>query len=438
MVYVLLTFALLGFSTFDSVAWTYFTRDGLSLTPDQLIEIAIYTSLPWSIKIAFGSVIDSFLLIGSRRRSYALLGVGLLTAGNLLFLLQLLGVTNMSEYVWLLSSGVISTIGLVLCQSVATTLAVEYGKEHNRVGDYQVNLRLAVSIGSIIAAVVSGPIAIWGITAASWIRLAVGLLLAIPLLTLPMLEPTVEKVSPNWKLLGISAAFVLLALTVHSQLILFIAQFFLLAYLLWVLSRGDWAFLAVCLALFLFRVTPGYGPGYNWWLIGGLGFDESFLGILRIVSTVVDLAAVLLIGKWIARANPLHSLTVLTILGIILSLPDFIVYYKLSTIDPHYILFLDTALVAPLADLSMIILGVIMAAKAPPENTATYMAVTASFMNCALLGGDLITKYVNQVYSITRTDFTQLGSLMIMSFTIGVLLSILGIAMLYFSQRRAK
>jgi ABC-type multidrug transport system fused ATPase/permease subunit len=356
-------------------------------------------------------------------------------AGSLLFILRLNGILEMSEYTWLLSSGLLTTVGLVMCQSVATTLAVEYGKLHEKVGEYQVNLRIAVSIGSILAAVISGPVAIWGIHVASYIRLAMPIILLCILFLTPMYEPKATG-TIDWKLLSISGAFILLCLIVHNQYIIFAAQFLLLAYLLWYLSNGDKTFLLICLAIFLFRVTPGYGPGYNWWLIGGLGFNESFLGVLRIVSTVVDLGTVLLIGKWIARANPLHSLTALTVLGAILSLPDFIVYYKLSTIDPHYILFLDTALVAPLADLSMIILGVIIAAKAPVENTATYMAVTASFMNCALLGGDLLTKYVNDIYSITRSDFTQLGGLMITSFTLGLALSIVGIVMLYVSQRR--
>jgi hypothetical protein len=87
----------------------------------------------------------------------------------------------------------------------------------------------------------------------------------------------------------------------------------------------------------------------------------------------------------------------------------------------------------PLASLSMIPLGVLVAQNAPPQQRAVYTSLTASFMNIALVGGDVITKWLNEIFIVSRTDFTQLGELMIYSLTISTLLSMVGLVVLKIS-----
>lgn len=420
---------LFGFSAFDAVTTTFFMRNQISLSASELIEIGIYIQLPWSIKIAFGSVVDSFRLFGSNRRNYLILGSLLMLLGQGLFIAGITEHINISQYNLLLYSGLLSTIGLVLVQSVTSTLTVELSRIRNTIGSTQVWARVWGSTGALLAALVTGYLAstFWNYE----VFLLKMLIPAAILLLASRLHVQEPEAGPKtWPLIMLSLGFALFCILVRNQSLIFTVQFVVLSYLLIRLSAGNKAFLLSCLAIFLFRVYPSYGPGYQWWLIGGLQFDEQFLGHLRIVSVVADLVFLGLLGRMIAQARVYSSMLWLTVAGIILTLPDFLVYYQLTTVNPRTIMLLDTAGLAPLADLSMIVLGILIAQHAPRENTATYMAVTASFMNCALVGGDVISRYLNDIFTVTRTDYSQLGQLMLVSFGVGTILSIIALIIL--------
>lgn len=420
---------LIGFSAFDAVTATFFMRNQIHLSASELIEIGIYTQLPWSIKIAFGSVVDSFRLFGSNRRNYLVLGALLMFLGQFLFVAGITKLVEMSEYNLLLYTGLLSTIGLVLVQSVTTTLTVELSRLRNTVGSTQVWSRVSGSVGALLAALITGYLAaqFWNFEVFSF-KLLIPITILILAMKLPVTEPTQGK--PAWPLLALSLVFALFCIICRNQSLIFIAQFSVLSYLLVKLSAGNKAFLLSCLAIFLFRVYPSYGPGYTWWMIGDLKFDEQFMGHLRTVSVIADLIFLGLLGKLMARGSTFTSMLWLTISGTILTLPDFIIYFRLFPVNPHHLMLVDTAALAPLADLSMIVLGILIAQNAPTTNTATYMAVTASFMNCALVGGDVISRYLNDIYVVTRTDYSQLGILMIWTFGIGTFLSLVSLVIL--------
>jgi hypothetical protein len=73
-----------------------------------------------------------------------------------------------------------------------------------------------------------------------------------------------------------------------------------------------------------------------------------------------------------------------------------------------------------------------IAASAPAQLKATYFAVMASFTNLALSAAQLGTKYLNQIYHVSRevkdrstgvitqsADYSQLGDLLLVSILIG-------------------
>ena len=46
----------------------------LSLTPSQLAGIGVWLTLPWTVKMVFGELVDTVPIFGSQRKSYILIG----------------------------------------------------------------------------------------------------------------------------------------------------------------------------------------------------------------------------------------------------------------------------------------------------------------------------------------------------------------------------
>ena len=60
-------------------------KEQLRLSPAELAAIGVWLSLPWTVKMVFGELVDSVPIFGSQRRSYILIGAAL-TAGGMLTL----------------------------------------------------------------------------------------------------------------------------------------------------------------------------------------------------------------------------------------------------------------------------------------------------------------------------------------------------------------
>ncbi len=139
----------------------------------------------------------------------------------------------------------------------------------------------------------------------------------------------------------------------------------------------------------------------------------------------------------------------LTVVGTILSLPVVSMYYGLhewtarltgGVVDARFIALIDTALESPLGQISMIPMLVWIANSAPAHLKATFFAVMASFTNLALSLSQLGTKYLNDVFVVTRevrdpisgviqtpADYGQLGHLLIAQLLLGLALPFVAI-----------
>ena len=73
-----------------------------------------------------------------------------------------------------------------------------------------------------------------------------------------------------------------------------------------------------------------------------------------------------------------------------------------GVVDARFIAIMDTALESPLGQVAMIPMLAWIAKSAPPQLKATFFAVMASFTNLALSLSNLGTKYLNQIYIVTR------------------------------------
>jgi hypothetical protein len=106
-----------------------------------------------------------------------------------------------------------------------------------------------------------------------------------------------------------------------------------------------------------------------------------------------------------------------------------------GVVDARFIALIDTALESPLGQISMIPMLAWIANSAPAKLKATFFAVMASFTNLALSLSQLGTKYLNEIFVVTReirdpatgatltpADYSQLGSLLIWQLILGLAL----------------
>jgi BT1 family len=200
----------------------------------------------------------------------------------------------------------------------------------------------------------------------------------------------------------------------------------------------SWSVAAAAIVIFLFRATPNVGQGYSYWAVDRLGFDEKFLGVLAQVSAVLSLVGLLVFRKTIVKRPVSFTLFWVVVASTVLYLPNIGLFYGLHEwlgISARALAFVDTTISAPLTQLTMVPMLVLIAKAAPRGAEATTFAIMASLMNLALSASQLFTQYLNDAFHVTQQDYSNLGRLMI---TVGVigLLPLLALPLLW-SQERA-
>jgi BT1 family protein len=264
-----------------------------------------------------------------------------------------------------------------------------------------------------------------------------------------------ESTHPNWWILGGSFAFVLFTLIVglgglpYSEEIVFVGSMaivlFLMAKLVQELEPDKrFTLVGTAVVIFIFRAIPGSGPGADWWMIDELKFDQQFLSVLSLIGSTLTLAGMFVFRRFMAEKSIAYVVGFLTLVGTILSLPVVSMYYGFhewtarltgGVVDARFIALIDTALESPLGQISMIPMLVWIANSAPAHLKATFFAVMASFTNLALSLSQLGTKYLNDIYVVTRevrdpatgaiqtaADYSQLGHLLIAQLALGLAL----------------
>ncbi len=270
-----------------------------------------------------------------------------------------------------------------------------------------------------------------------------------------------DKTEPNWWVLGGSLAFVAITLSVglggvpYAQELIFAGSLAIICFLLWRLARelepqAREALVATALILFVYRAMPNVGPGGTWWMIDVLKFDEGFQSKLSLVAYALTLVGMFALRRYMAQTPIWKILIMLTVVGTVLSLPNIGMYYGLhewtarhtgGLVDARTIALIDTALESPLGQIAMIPMLAWIANSAPANLKATYFAVMASFSNLALSGAQLGTKYLNQVFVVSREvrdrasgeikvpqDYSELGALMIAATAIAFVLPLAAVA----------
>ncbi len=191
---------------------------------------------------------------------------------------------------------------------------------------------------------------------------------------------------------------------------------------------------AIAAIIFIYRAMPGFGAGASWWQIDVLGFDESFFGSLRQISAVLVIIGMLGLRAWMARRPVPYLIVFVSIYGTFMALPYIGMYYGLHEWTSRYLGFgartiavVDTMADSPLGQLVMIPMLAWIAKEAPMDQKATYFAVMAAFTNLALSASQLATKYVNQIYTVGRGNYDELGILMISVTLVSLIVPLLSV-----------
>jgi hypothetical protein len=275
-----------------------------------------------------------------------------------------------------------------------------------------------------------------------------------------MLQPALDPVRPNWWILGGSLVFVAISLSVglaqveFSQEIVFVSSFAVITFLMAKLLReldedARRTLLGTAIVIFVFRAMPGPGAGSTWWMIDSLGFDQSFLAQLSLIASVLTLFGLFLFRRFMGERSIAYIVGFLTLIGTLLSLPTLGMYYGLhewtaahtgGVVDARFIALIDTALESPLGQIAMVPMLAWIANSAPANLKATYFAVMASFTNLALSAAQLGTKYLNQIFEVTRevrdpvtnaikvpADYGDLGALFMVAIALGLILPFMAI-----------
>jgi hypothetical protein len=319
--------------------------------------------------------------------------------------------------------------------------------------------KIAVYRRIYLAAMAIPVISVLGVALAHYLkRRALGRLVAHgmdPAAARALLAEREERPAPNWWILGGSLAFVAFTLGMglgrfaYNQEVIFAGSMAIVLFLIARLTReldaeARATLIGTAVVIFVFRAVPGPGEGLTWWMIDVLGFDQRFLSVLSLIGGVLTLAGMFIFRRFMAERSIGYVVGFLALAGALFSAPILGMYYGLhewtarasgGVVDARFIAIVNTALESPLGQIAMIPMLAWIANSAPSHLKATYFAVMASFTNLALSASQLGTRYLNQLFTVTRevrdaasgavqvpADYSQLGELLLVQIALALAL----------------
>ena len=498
----LMVYLAAGISGLTGIVGVFFVKDYLGLSAEFLAALGFWAGIPWALKMPLGHLVDLFW---RWKGVLVYLGAGLIAA-SLLIMATLIGsreamIAVMPAAAWYVLSALLAPVGYVIQDVVADAMTVEAVPRVDGDGrpippaarklmntTMQTLGRVAIIGGTVLVALIniylfSGA---QGLPEAEKVRIyrdVYLMALAIPAVSVLgvmvhsflkarrvrklmlrglsreeaerlVLEPA-GRPAPNWWILGASLAFVVFALgmglsrVAYGQEIIFAGSFAIVIFLMAKLTRelepeARATLLGTAIVIFVYRAVPTPGPGVTWWMIDALGFDQQFLSVLALVSSVLTLAGMFILRRFMAERSIAHVVGVLTVAGTVFAAPIIGMYYGLhewtaartgGVVEARFIALVDTALESPLGQIAMIPMLAWIANSAPANLKATYFAVMASFSNLALSLSQLGAKYLNQAFVVARevrdpatgairvpADYGELGMLLAAQMLIGLAL----------------
>jgi hypothetical protein len=276
-------------------------------------------------------------------------------------------------------------------------------------------------------------------------------------------ERSGDRTPVNWLIVWGGLGFTVVSLAIGlsnmpaSQECVFLLSFGIVVVLMRNLLRSlspekRFGIVGTAVVIFIFRAMPGPGVGPTWWMIDVLRFDQHFLAVLDLTASTVTLVAMFALRRTIAKRPIVQVVGTLTVLITVLTLPNLGLFYGLhnwtaartgGVVDAKFITLVDTALDSPLMQIVWVPMLAWVARSAPDNLKATYFAVFTTFINLARSASQLGTKYLNELYTVTREirdrssgaitvpqDYSQLGHLLLATIILGVVAPLTAIIVL--------
>ncbi len=470
----LMVYVAAGISGLTAIVGTFFIKDYLNLSAAFLAGLGFWAGLPWALKMPLGHLVD---LIWKQKNYMVFLGAGVIAA-SLLIMYGLIGHTQEMAAIlpvesWYVVSVILAPVGFVIQDVVADAMTVEAVPRIDENGvpisediikDMHTTMqtlgRFAIIGGTVLVALANviffrdvdaldeaQKIELYAaIYAYALIIPAVsvlGVLLAMFIsrrkaadfiargITIDDGAHSHPKTDVNWTILIGSLVFVVFSVSVgtlavpFAQEIVFAGSVAIILFLI----------IGTAIIIFAFRAMPSPGPGLTWFEIDVLMFNEQFFSVLSLLAAILTLAGIILLRPFMSQNSIARIIVILSIAGGLLFLPSIGMYYGLhewtaamtgGIVDAKFIAIINTAVESPLGQVSMIPLLAWIAKNAPDNMKATFFAVFASFTNLALSASSLGTKYLNQIFVVTRevkdkvtnqivttADYSELGILII-------------------------
>ncbi|MFL2883972.1 MAG: hypothetical protein ACJZ4Y_02050 [Candidatus Pelagibacter sp.] len=496
----LMVYVAAGISGLTGIVGTFFVKDYLNLSAAFLAGLGFWAGIPWALKMPLGHLVDLIwerknymVYLGA-----SLIALSLMIMYGLIIHTETMA-EIFSVETWFVISVILAPVGYVVQDVVADAMTVEavplsdeqgidYSKDQVKImhTTMQTLGRFAIIGGTVLVALANvilfrdvesleqaekinlyGSIyiyaliiplvSIFGVILANYLRNKKIKILKSQGLEFKN-ERGTEKTKVNWWILGGSLIFVIFTLSVGSfnvpfaQEIVFIGSVVIILFLMFKLIKElpeelRLTIVGTAVIIFIFRAMPSPGPGLTWFEIDVLKFNEQFFSVLSLLASVLTLAGIVLLRPFMAKNSIAKIIVILSIAGSILFLPSVGMYYGFhnwtssltgGVVDAKFIALINTALESPLGQISMIPLLAWIAKNAPAHLKATFFAVFASFTNLALSASALGTKYLNQVFTVTRevkdkvsgeiqttADYSELGILLIVVTLLTLILPIL-------------
>ncbi len=478
-----------GISGLTGIVGTFFVKDYLNLSAAFLAGLGFWAGIPWALKMPLGHLVDLIwnkknymVFVGA-----SLISLSLIIMYGLIIHTEWMS-SILSVETWFVISVLLAPIGYVVQDVVADAMTVEavplVDDSGNKFSRDEIKLmhttmqtlgRFAIIGGTVLVALANvilfkgvdeleqidkislyGSIYIYaliipivsvlGIFLASYLKNQKKRKLIEQGLEGDQDYAPSEKTEVNWWILGGSLVFVIFTLGIGSfkvpfaQEIVFLGSMAIILFLMNKLVKElpqdlRLTVVGTAIIIFIFRAMPGPGPGLSWFEIDVLEFNEQFFSVLSLIASVLTLVGIILLRPFMANNSIARIIVILSVAGAILFLPSVGMYYGFhnwtssitnGVVDAKFIAILNTALESPLGQVSMIPLLAWIAKNAPSHLKATFFAVFASFTNLALSASALGTKYLNEIYVITRevkdkvtnailttADYSDLGILLI-------------------------
>ena len=506
----LMIYVAAGISGLTGIVGTFFVKDYLNLSAAFLAGLGFWAGIPWALKMPLGHLVDLIwerknymVFIGA-----SLISLSLLIMYGLIIHTEWIS-NFLTVETWFVISVLLAPVGYVVQDVVADAMTVEavplVDDNGDRFSNEKIKLmhttmqtlgRFAIIGGTVLVALANvllfsdvdnldqterinlyGSIYIYaliipvvsvlGIFFASYLKNKKKRKLIEQGYTGDENLIVHEKTEINWWILGGSLFFVIFTLGIgsfrvpYAQEIVFIGSMTIIIFLMNKLIKElpenlRFTIVGTAIIIFVFRAMPSPGPGLSWFEIDVLKFNEQFFSILSLIASILTLVGIIVLRPFMANNSIAKIIVILSIAGAILFLPSVGMYYGFHNwtssitngiVDAKFIAIINTALESPLGQISMIPLLAWIAKNAPNHLKATFFAVFASFTNLALSASALFTKYLNEIFVITRevkdkvsnailtaADYSDLGLLLITVTIITLVLPIIFVTIIQKSK----